>query len=78
MIAGAYSMHLYCRFAQSGDQAIAKPHEYDARHADEPFEPNNVQTAAQARRVARRKGWRFDKDGDVTCPACVKHGPGVT
>ncbi len=83
MIAGAYVLHLYCRFAPQSEQAIAKPGvgdqppEYDARHRHSPYEPVSAQTFAQAKREARGDGWVFGRDGDVTCPVCVKHGPGI-
>jgi hypothetical protein len=77
MIAGCYVLHLYCRFAPESPQAIAKTGTFDARHYGTWFESSDVDTRAQANRQARRRGWRFGRDGDVTCPICVKHGPGI-
>lgn len=84
MIAGAYVMHLYCRYAPQSDEAIAKPGEgdqppeYDSRHnREDPYEPHPANTFAEAKRIARRAGWVFGIDGDVTCPVCAKHGPGI-
>lgn len=78
MIAGAYIMHLYCRFAPESEEALAKPDEHDARHREGAAEFGEQQTEAAARRHARKRGWVFGRDGDVTCPICVKHGPGIT
>jgi hypothetical protein len=79
---GAYVLHLYCRYAPESDEAIAPPNpetssgfEYDARHNNGPAEFTG-NTLGSTRRSARRCGWRFNRDGEVTCPTCVKHGPG--
>ena len=75
MIAGAYVLHLYCRYAPQSEQKLAKGRAFDARHYGGMGEFGG-ETDAQARRAARRAGWRFG-DGDATCPVCVTHGPGI-
>lgn len=76
MIAGSYLLHLYCRHAPESDQPLAKPGEFDARHYGGPAEFGNENTEADAKRSARKKGWKFS-GGDVTCPTCAKNGPGT-
>lgn len=81
MIAGGYVLHLYCRYASQSEQSIAPAADtlsgraFDARHYGGPAE-FSAETGADARRMARRRGWRFGRDGDVTCPLCLKYGPG--
>jgi hypothetical protein len=75
VIVGAYVLHLYCRYAPQSEQKLAKDRAFDARHYGGMGEFGG-ETAGQARRAARRAGWRFRK-GDVTCPTCVASGPGI-
>jgi hypothetical protein len=80
MINGCYVLHLYCRFAPESDQSLVPPTKdndgFDARHYGGPREFIG-ETGPQARRAARRAGWKFGRDGDVTCPKCLKNGPGT-
>lgn len=59
MIVGCYSMDLYCR--------------NDFRHADgvRPAQFTG-RTFAACKRDAIGAGWRFHRDGDVTCPRCIR------
>lgn len=69
MIVGGYVLHLYCRYlAEEG---------YDRHSTGQPGQMREIgaKNRAAALREARRLGWRFNRD-DVTCPVCVKHGPG--
>jgi hypothetical protein len=82
MIAGCYVLHLYCRFAPESPEALAPPDKtqlsgraYDSRHNNGALEFSG-ETLAETRRHARAAGWRFGRDGEVTCPTCLKHGPG--
>ena len=69
MIVGCYALDLYCRYdaASCGPEAGTRkhpfkyfPHQYTG--------PNYSSCRAQA----RRGGWRFDPDGEVLCPRCIK------
>lgn len=58
MIAGAYSLHLYCD-NESDDHAYKEfPHEY----VDE--------FGSSCRRRARKAGWKLYRDGRAICPKC--------
>lgn len=82
-IAASFVMHLYCRYAPESEQSLTKPtpfdqpSDFDARHRECPYEPFGVMTFGQAKRAAQRMGWVFGRDGDVTCPVCVRFGPGT-
>ncbi len=62
-VAGAYSMHLYC------DDTAA--HGTDNVYATV-FREFVGNTARECRRLARRAGWTFRRDGTVLCPRCSK------
>lgn len=75
MIVGCYTLHLYCRHAggKSDNRHLygLSPAEFTGR------------TYSECRRTAMKHGWRFHRakgtpgDDDVTCPWCVRFGPGV-
>ncbi len=75
MIAAYYTTDLYCRHAPQSDTPIVPPDTYDERHRNGPIQFTG-ETFGETKRKARQCGWRFDRDGDVTCQICVKHGPG--
>lgn len=62
--AGCYSLDLYCRHASAyPDQLHAYdefPHQFTAEHG------------STCRREARKRGWIFHRDGEVTCPKCAR------
>ncbi len=55
---GCYDMSLYCR---NGCQ-----------DGKEPYRPAVFQTLGECRTDARKQGWVFNRDGDVTCPECAR------
>jgi hypothetical protein len=75
MIAGCYSLDLYCRFERLPihfehlDGAIV-PH----RHFSDEFPHQfTAQTERSCMEQARARGWKFSNH-DATCPRCVKNG----
>ena len=64
---GAYVLHLYCKYKNP-----------EHEHGEFPHEPTDVQTGADARRIAREWGWKLHRDGTATCPKCVKVLAGET
>lgn len=58
MEVGGYSMHLYCRHKDRAHPWRYLPHEFIA------------QTRGQCVRSARKRGWKFHRDGEVSCPLC--------
>lgn len=69
MIAGCYSLHLYCRNeglpVYYGDGPVPLGH-HRAMHPD----PFLGQTLAECRAQSKKAGWTWQRDGDVTCPLC--------
>jgi len=71
MIASGYTMDLYCRHthlpqASRWDGPTPKGHhEYDEF-------PHQIlgETFAGCKRHAAAQGWKFHRDGDVSCPRC--------
>ena len=75
MNAGSYVLDLTCRNmdVQPGEQGArcAARRSEDFHHTTPHLA--SVQTREQAEAMAtREQGWRFDPDGDVTCPRCVE------
>jgi len=88
MIAGGYSLHLYCvngltsarldatrLLHQAGGEA--PPRDTCAWDDREPHRQNMgdyyAENISTAKRMARMRGWKF-VDGDCVCPECVKDG----
>lgn len=73
MIVGCYTTDLYCRNAAvskpTGEATTCARTEYKANDAGQYTGETYRQTVAKA----KKDGWRFDEDGEVTCPWCVKH-----
>jgi hypothetical protein len=69
MISEGYSMDLYCRHAriEPGQVSDDLGHRYD--EFPHMFTGPNREYCA---RQARRRGWVFHRDGDVSCPKCSK------
>jgi hypothetical protein len=71
VIVGSYVMFLYCRHGTVGaDDGCAGPDSFRFEQSKHEF--TESETASAARRVARRSGWVFHADGDVSCPWCAK------
>lgn len=67
MIAGGYSLHLYCDLEEVKHPYKEFPHEFEG------------ETRTGTARQARAAGWRLrfntrEKEGRAICPACVKEG----
>lgn len=70
MLAGGYSLHLYCDNESArdvGHDAAAKPGEH--RYDEFPHQ-FTAETGAQCRREAVRRRWLFTRDGKHYCPRC--------
>ena len=64
MINGMYQLHIYC----------CDPHDLKC-NAQETELGWDCETGAQARRKARKRGWKLDlKTSTATCPECAKKG----
>ena len=68
-VIGCYALDLYCRYdgASHGPDAGTREHPFDYL-PHQYTGPNYSSCRAQA----RRNKWRFDADGEVTCPRCIK------
>lgn len=68
MIVGGYLLHLYCDALPANDPIHGFdefPHQFG----------HDRETGAQARKDARRKGWRLNLEtGRAVCPKCAKLG----
>lgn len=69
MIAGCYSLDLYCdndspSSVERGEHVYREfPHQYTAEHG------------SKCRSLARKAGWKLDiKNGLAICPKCVARG----
>lgn len=62
MIAGGYTLHLYCDYCDTNQRSGSMvPDEFFA------------ETGGECRKNARKRGWRLDwSAGLAKCPACVK------
>jgi hypothetical protein len=68
MIVSGHSMDLYCRksgYSTNDEPKVGHPVGYLPHH----FVGNSF---ADCKRQARLVGWKFHRDGDVTCPLCQK------
>ena len=71
MKVGCYTLDLYCR--NSGDVFSEDPTKLDAIHTFKEFPHQYIgETRQECERQARKHGWIFNKDRDVTCPKCNK------
>lgn len=62
-VVGGYTLHLYCCM-------INPNHSWEDLKVSEFYS----ETGAEARRMARHDGWRFNRDKTATCPRCVEEG----
>lgn len=60
MLAGCYFLHLYCDAKNPKHRFGEFPHEY----TDE--------LGSVCRKMARKDGWKINKDGTALCPKCSK------
>lgn len=68
MIVGGYSLFLYCRSGSVGSHDGCKgPQSFVLGQSRHEF---TGATEAQCKRAARKSGWTFHRDGDVSCPWC--------
>lgn len=65
MIAGCYSLDLYCEFDKRGDDV----HEY----GEFPHVYTN-EFGSKCRRNAKRDGWKLSNKSQAICPKCVALG----
>ena len=70
MIAGCYSLDLYCRHQTS---VCDETHRLDG-HLNYMAYPAQYTgpTEGDCKKQARQHGWVFNKDRDVTCRLCIK------
>ncbi len=73
MIAGCYSLHLYCRNenlpVHYGEGPVPTGHHHSGRQGGN-FEDFTGQTLSECRAQSKKAGWTWQQDGDVTCPLC--------
>lgn len=75
MIVGCYDLHLYCRndlpkYYDSGPVPIGY-HAWDGQ----PDQYTGA-TLAEAKAASKKRGWTWQRDGDVTCPLCNRKAKG--
>lgn len=68
MMAGCYTLHLYCDNATPGD-GVHEFREFPHEYSDE------MGTVCRAK--ARKAGWVIKKDGTCLCPKCSGKKPGT-
>lgn len=69
---GGYTLHLYCRNYGKGK---GTEHMWDAHHARCRIFPEMYtgETFAECARVAKKDGWKIDKETRTAlCPSCKK------
>jgi len=71
MIVGAYSLHLYCDNGNSEPDCVGPKEISGHDYSDPGFAEFTGQTEAECKKKARRRGWKFTRDGRALCP---RHG----
>lgn len=65
MIAGGYTLHLYCENYNGGQLGEHQFNEFPHEYYDE--------LGSRCRAAARKQGWKFDtRTGVAFCPKCTK------
>lgn len=62
MEVSSYAMDLYCDIDNPQHLYNEFPHSFTG------------ETNAECKKQARKRGWKFKKDGTVVCPKCVRKG----
>ncbi len=70
-IARGYSLDLYCRFSAVPNVPVSSDSP-DGTHTWGEFPHQFIgETFGECRRDARKCGWVFNRDREVTCPKCA-------
>ena len=70
MISSCYTMDLYCRHSAYTKTGMSYADEMKLHsHAEFPHEFTG-ETFGQCKKQAQKRGWVFNKDGEITCPKC--------
>jgi hypothetical protein len=70
MITGGYTLDLYCRNGSVHEKETCKaPQTFKWAQS---FSQYTGETYGEAKRQAQEDGWRFHRDGEVSCPWCAK------
>lgn len=67
MKVSGYSMDLYCRNVTDA-HIFSSNNIHDYKEFPHRF---TGETNSECKQYARKKGWVFNRDGDVTCPKCA-------
>lgn len=74
-VVGGYLLHLYCdgtsKVAGAGADDSCKANDGVTRFEGARAELTG-ETRAETMRKARRRGWKFKRDGRVLCPLCAR------
>lgn len=74
MIIGGYELHLYCDTGNDKPDTVNSATIPHIHNYDGGFEQFVGVDKADCNRRAKRRGWRFARDGRVYCPRCSKGG----
>lgn len=73
---GGYTLHLYCDNEQNHCNGYLSPASHvDLRKFPMEFVADGNRCYTLTRKLARKQGWIFHKDGRITCPICNKRPP---